>query len=420
MASNVAQGSTRLIVIGAAVVLSIGMGLRQSIGLFLTPGARDLALTAADVTLTIAIQNIVWGLSQAPAGAIADRFGLRVTLVTGSLIYIAGLAVMAAAGGEIALIVSSVLIGIALSCTASSLALAACARAVPEQSRSNMLGVVAAIGSLGTLIVPLATQVVLKYYPWQIGALFFAVLAAGMLPAAFWAGASDKLPVMMTEAKTSMRDTLAQALHHRGFLVMSGAYFVCGLNLVFLTTHLPAYLEICGQDPMLSAEALAVIGAVNCVGALLAGWLGGRYPKHVVLGWLYILRSVAFAGYFVGPPTATNTLVFAAAMGLLWFPGVWPLLSGLVAEMFGTRYMATLLGISFVVHQVGASLGEWGGGIILDATGSYDDAWKIGVLVGFAAGIVQIFAGGPVRPPRGESRTSVGVDVGIPQVSDAI
>jgi MFS family permease len=400
MASNVAQGSTRLILIGAAVLLSIGMGLRQSIGLFLTPVTRDLALTAADFTLTIAIQNIVWGLAQAPAGAIADRFGLRLTLVAGTMIYIAGLAAMAAAGGEMALIVSSVLIGIALACTASSLALAACARAVPEQSRSKMLGVVAAVGSLGTLIVPLATQGMLKYYPWQTGAVFFAVLAAAMLPAAFWAGASDKLPVMTAAAKTTMRDTLAQALRHRGFLVMSGAYFVCGLNLVFLTTHLPAYLEICGQDPMLSAEALAVIGAVNCVGALLAGWLGGRYPKHVVLGWLYILRSVAFAGYFVGPPTATNTLLFAAAMGLLWFPGVWPLLSGLVAEMFGIRYMATLLGISFVVHQVGASLGAWGGGIILDVTGSYDDAWKIGVLVGVAAGIVQIVAGGPVRPRR--------------------
>src|SRR6516164_5691842 len=276
MASNVAQGSTRLILIGCAVLLSIGMGLRQSIGLFLTPVTRDLALTAADFTLTIAIQNIVWGLSQAPTGAIADRFGVRVTLVAGTVIYIAGLAAMAAADGEMALIVSSVLIGIALSCTASSLALAACARAVPEQSRSKMLGVVAAVGSLGTLIVPLATQGVLKYYPWQVGALFFAVLAIAMLPAAFWAGASDKLPLMMAEAKMTMRDTLAQALRHRGFLVMSGAYFVCGL------------------DPMLSAEALAVIGAVNCVGALLAGWLGGRYPKHVVLGWLYILRSVAF------------------------------------------------------------------------------------------------------------------------------
>jgi predicted MFS family arabinose efflux permease len=155
---------------------------------------------------------------------------------------------------------------------------------------------------------------------------------------------------------------------------------------------------------MLSAEALAVIGAVNCVGALLAGWLGGRYPKHVVLGWLYILRAVAFACYFMGPPTAANTLIFAAVMGLLWFPGVWPLLSGLVAEMFGTRYMATLLGLSFVMHQVGSSLGAWGGGIILDLTGSYGDAWKIGVVVGLAAGIVQILAGGPARPreARGE------------------
>src|SRR5215467_4424391 len=398
MASNVAQGSTRLILIGCAVLLSIGMGLRQSIGLFLTPVTRDLALTAADFTLTIAIQNIVWGLSQAPAGVIADRFGLRVTLVAGTVIYIAGLVAMAAAGSEMALIVSSVLIGIALACTASSLALTACARAVPEQSRSNMLGVVAAVGSLGTLIVPIATQGVLKYYPWQVGALFFAVLAVAMLPAAFWAGASDKLPVMMAEAKMTMRDTLAQALRHRGFLVMSGAYFVCGLNLVFLTTHLPAYLEICGQDPMLSAEALAVIGAVNCVGALLAGWLGDRYPKHVLLGLLYILRAIAFAAYFVVSPTATTTLIFSAAIGLLWFPGVWPLLSGLVAEMFGTRYMATLLGISFLMHQVGSSLGAWGGGIILDVTGSYDDAWKIGVLFGVAAGVLQIFAGGPARP----------------------
>ena len=285
-------------------------------------------------------QTTAWKIKHKLMQAMMERDAAK--RLTGRIEIDDAYAAMAAAGGETALILSGVLIGIALACTASSLALAACARAVPEQSRSNMLGVVAAVGSLGTLIVPLATQGVLKYYPWQIGALFFAVLAAAMLPAAFWAGASDKLPVMMAEAKTTMRDTLAQAMRHRGFLVMSGAYFVCGLNLVFFTTHLPAYLEICGQDPMLSAEALAVIGAVNCVGALLAGWLGGRYPKHVVLGWLYILRSVAFAAYFVGPPTATNTLIFAAAMGLLWFPGVWPLLSGLVAEMFGTRYIGML------------------------------------------------------------------------------
>ena len=162
-------------------------------------------------------------------------------------------------------------------------------------------------------------------------------------------------------------EMLGQASRHRPFLVMSGAYFVCGLNLVFLTTHLPTYLAICGQDPMLSAEALAVIGGMNCVGSLAAGWLGGQYPKHILLGLLYILRAFVFTAYFVMPPTPAITLVFAAAMGMLWL-SVAPLVSGLVAEMFGTRYMATLLGISFVMHQVGSSLGAWGGGLIFTAT----------------------------------------------------
>jgi predicted MFS family arabinose efflux permease len=177
---------------------------------------------------------------------------------------------------------------------------------------------------------------------------------------------------------------------------MSGAYFVCGLNLVFLATHLPTYLAICGQDPMLSAEALAVIGGTNCLGSLAAGWLGGRYPKRILLGLLYILRAIVFTAYFAVPPTPASTLVFAAAMGMLWL-SVAPLVSGLVAEMFGTRYMATLLGIAFVMHQVGSSLGAWGGGLIFDALGSYDRAWQLGVVIGFGAGIVQIVAGGPTR-----------------------
>jgi MFS family permease len=386
---------TRLILIGAAVLMSLGMGIRQSFGLFLTPVTRDLALTAADFTLAIAVQNIVWGLSQAPIGAIADRFGLRTTMMAGAAIYVVGLAVMAAAAGAPALIVSGVLIGIALSCVASSLAMTAAARAVSEERRSQMLGVVAAAGSLGTLLVPLATQALLAHEAWQIGALFFLILAVAMLPAAFWAGGADRMPGRGV-AKTTMREVIGQAARHRPFLVMSGAYFVCGLNLVFLTTHLPTYLAICGQDPMLSAEALAVIGGMNCIGSLAAGWLGARYPKHILLGLLYILRAGVFTAYFVMPPTPASTLVFAAAMGMLWL-SVAPLVTGLVAEMFGTRYMATLLGIAFVMHQVGSSLGAWGGGLIFDAMSSYDRAWQIGVLVGLTAGIVQIFAGGPTR-----------------------
>jgi len=353
-------------------------------------------VTAADFTLALAVQNIVWGLSQALVGAIADRYGLRITMMAGAAIYVIGLGTMAAAQGALALIVSGGLIGVALSCTATSLAMTACVRAVSEAQRSKMLGVVSAAGSLGTLIVPLATQALLAHEPWQIGVLLFLLMGVAMLPAAFWAGGADAIPSHST-VTTSLREVLGQAMRNRPFLVMSGAYFVCGLNLVFLTTHLPAYLAICGQDPMLSAEALAVIGGVSCLGSLLTGWLGGKYPKHILLGLLYILRSVMFAVYFVQPPTPANTLLFAAAMGMLWWPGLAPLIGGLVAEIFGTRYMATLLGVSFVVHQIGSSLGAWGGGLIFTLSGSYDHAWQIGTLIGFGAGVVQILAGGPTR-----------------------
>lgn len=303
---------------------------------------------------------------------------------------------MAAARGVLALLIAGSLIGVAVSCTATSLAMAAVVRAVSQKRRSMMLGLVSAAGSLGTLVVPLATQILLAHEPWQIGVLFFMSMAVAMLPAAFWAGGADRIRGHST-ATLYMSEVLGQAMRNRPFLVMSGAYFVCGLNLMFLTTHLPAYLAICGQDPMLSAEALATIGGTSAVGALLTGWLGSKYPKHILLGLLYILRSIMFAAYFVLPPTPTSTLLFAAAMGMLWWPGLAPLIGGLVAENFGTRYMATLLGLSFVVHQLGSSLGTWGGGLIFDFSGSYDRAWQIGALIGFAAGVVQIVAGGPTE-----------------------
>jgi MFS family permease len=390
------SSQARLILIGTALLLTLGMGIRQSFGLFLSPVTHDLGVTAGDFTFALAIQNIVWGLSQALVGAAADRFGLRITMIVGAAIYVLGLGIMAMAQGALALIVSGGLIGVALSCTATSLAMTACVRAVTPERRSKTLGLVSAAGSLGTLVVPLITQALLARAPWQIGIEFFTLMAVAMLPAAYWAGGADYIPAQ-SASTASMREVLGQAMRNRPFLVMSGAYFVCGLNLIFLTTHLPAYLAICGQDPMLSAEALAVIGGVSAIGSLTTGWLGSRYPKHILLGLLYILRSFVFAAYFMMQPTPTSTLVFAAAMGMLWWPGLAPLIGGLVAEIFGTRYMATLLGLSFVVHQLGSSLGAWGGGLIFDLSGSYDPAWKIGTLIGFTAGVVQILAGGPTR-----------------------
>ena len=394
---NATSLQSRLILIGAAMMMTVAMGMRQSLGLFMGPVTHDLALTAADFTFAVAIQNISWGASQAFVGAFADKHGTRPVMMAGAAGYAFGLVVMLMAHSLSMLAISGVLIGVALSCVASSLAMSVSARAVPESRRSATLGLVSAFGSLGTLLIAPLAQAVVGGLGWHFGiVLFIAITAAIMLPAAFLAGGADKLPARSGDS-VPMKAVLGQAARHRGFIVMSAAYFVCGLQLVFLTTHLPAYLAICGMDPMLSAEALATIGGVNCFGSWLFGWLGGRYPKHILLGLLYILRSIALFAFFVAPPTPTTTLAFAAAMGMLWM-GVMPLTSGMVAEMFGTRYMATLLGISFMVHQAGSFLGAWGGGLIYDALGSYDRAWQIGVTIGVIAGLVQIAAGGPSRP----------------------
>jgi len=197
------------------------------------------------------------------------------------------------------------------------------------------------------------------------------------------------------QART-MREVVGAAARSRRYLVMSGAFFVCGLQLVFLTTHLPTYLAICGLDPMLSAKAIAVLGGFNVVGSWLFGWLGGRYPKHILLGLIYLLRSAFIAIYFALPATEASTLLFAAAIGLLWL-GVIPLVNGLVAETFGVHFMATLAGIAFLSHQLGSFVGAWGGGLVLDMLGSYQRAWQFGVAVGLAAGVVQIAAGGAAR-----------------------
>lgn len=385
-----------MILAGAAAMMSIGMGMRQSLGLFLPPVTHDLALRATDFTFAVAVQNIAWGLFQAPVGAIADKWGLRPAMMTGGVLYILGMLAMLTAGGAVALTVSGALVGMALACTASSLAMTASARAVSVERRSQVLGMVGACSSLGTLLIAPSLQFLLARWDWHVGVVLFIVLAAAMLPAAFMAGAVDRIP-RPVEQRATMREVVGTAFRSRRYLVMTSAYFVCGLQPVFLTTHLPNYLAICGQDPMLSATALATIGGVNIFGSWFAGWLGGRYPKYILLGLLYICRSCVLALYFMTPPTPTSTIVFAAAMGMLWL-GVIPLVSGFVAELFGTRYMATILGISFVVHQTGSVIGAWGGGLIFDAFGSYDRAWQFGVLVGAVAGMSQILFGGPARP----------------------
>ena len=382
-----------------AVMLSIAMGLRQSLGIFMTPAVRDLGIAVSQFTLAIAVQNLLWGFAQPFTGALAQKYGFRVVMVAGSVAYVVGMVVLNLAGGLLGVMLGAgVLVGLALACTASAMGMAVASRGVPVAVRSTVLGIVSAFGSLGAAFSAPLGQVLMDGWDWRVGVAGFAVLAAFMVPAAWIAGRVDRIPIprLAGEAGSAM-DAVRIAMRNAPFLIMAGSYFICGLQLVFLTTHLPSYLQLCGMDPMLSAKALATIGAFNVLGSLFFGWAGGRWSKPALLGGIYLTRSVVLGWYFVTPPTPESTLVFAAIMGFLWL-GVAPLVSGMVAEIFGLRWQAMIQGLAFTSHQLGSFLGAFGGGLLFDALGSYDLAWKLGVGMGIVAGTVQMLGALPRFP----------------------
>jgi predicted MFS family arabinose efflux permease len=395
------------ILAGTAVMLSLAMGIRQSLGLFMVPATRELGVAVADFTLAIAVQNLSWGLLQPFAGAAAVRWGFRPMLMLGVTSYLIGLAAMALARGTTGLMIGpGLLMGLAMSCLGSGMAMAVASRPVPASMRSSVLGLVSAAGSVGALITAPIGQILSEGWGWRAGVLGFLALAAAMLPAAWIAGRVDRVPMPPQPAGEApgMGAALSRALRHTPFLVLAGAYFVCGLQLIFLSTHLPSYLDLCGQDPMLSAKALGTIGGFNVLGSLFFGWAGGRWNKGLLVGSLYITRSLVLGLYFAWPPTEASTIIFAAVIGFLWL-GVVPLVSGLVMEMFGLRFMAMIQGIAFMSHQIGSFLGAYGGGVLFDLRGDYVLAWQLGVGMGLFAGAIQIaYAVRPPRPPAVDPR----------------
>jgi predicted MFS family arabinose efflux permease len=382
------------ILIGASVMLTLSMGLRQSLGIFLQPLTHDVGISVSDFTLAIAAQNLAWGFLQPLAGALTVRYGFRTIMVAGAVLYIAGLSLMASANSFLSVMIGGgILIGTSLACTAAAMAMSVAARAVPETVRSTVLGIVSAAGSLGALLSAPIGQMLNEGYGWRIGLAGFVVLSLAMIPAAWFAGRVDKIPLPKPSlddiGNTSAGVAVKVAFGNASFVVMTCAYFVCGMQLVFLTTHLPSYLAICGLDPMLSAQTLGMIGGFNVLGSLFFGWAGGRWNKLALLGGIYVCRSLVLAWYFMLPATPATTLVFGALMGFLWL-GVGPLVAGAVAEMFGLKWQAMIQGLAFMSHQVGSFVGAYGGGLIFDALGSYTLAWRIGVAVGLAAGIIQV------------------------------
>lgn len=394
------------ILIGASVMLTLSMGLRQSLGIFMQPLTHDIGISVSDFTLAVAVQNLAWGFLQPFAGAMTVRYGFRSIMMAGALLYMAGLALMASAHGVVNIMIGGgIFIGASLACTATAIGMSVATRAVPETVRSTVLGIVSAAGSLGALLSAPIGQWLSDGFGWRVGLSGFVVLALMMLPAAWFAGRVDRIPLPRSATSEEIEDTSAltaakTAFSNASFVVMSCAFMVCGMQLVFLTTHLPSYLAICGLDPMLSAQTLGMIGGFNVLGSLFFGWAGQRWNKLALLGTIYILRSLTLAWYFMLPATPMSTLLFGAVMGFLWL-GVSPLAAGAIAEMFGLRWQAMIQGLSFMVHQLGSFLGAYGGGLLYDSLGSYTMAWRIGVALGLAGGIVQVTFAliRPSRPP---------------------
>ncbi|WP_370643139.1 MFS transporter [Bordetella sp. LUAb4] len=383
------------ILLGAAVMLSLSMGMRQSLGIFVPPLTRDLGISVSDFTIAISVQNLAWGILQPIAGAMVPRVGFRPLLMSGAFLFLLGLVLLTCAHGLPMVIVGAgVCIGAALAATGSSMAMAVSVRPVSVAQRSLVLGLVSSAGSLGAMIAAPLGQVIMQHWHWRLGAVSFIALALIMLPAAWYAGRVDRLPRpaaprTSTGVEMTASQVLGMAMRNGPFVIMALAYFVCGMQLVFLTTHLPTYLDLCGMDPMLSAKALAMIGGFNALGSLFFGWAGGHWNKQALLGLIYILRSLTLVWYFHNLPTPETTLIFAAVMGFLWL-GVVPLVSGWIAETFGLRWQAMLIGVAFCSHQLGSFTGAMGGGYVYDLLHNYDLAWQIGATVGVTAGLVQL------------------------------
>jgi predicted MFS family arabinose efflux permease len=369
--------------------------LRQSLGLFLGPISRDLGVSASAFGFAMALQNIVWGISQPFLGMLGDRYGARPVLIGSAIVYALGLLLMAAGGPIIGLdIGAGIIAGLGVAGTGFGVLLGAVSRAVPPEKRSQTVGLVSAAGSLGTLALAPLGQVLIAEYGWRLALLAFAAIAAMMaiISVAIGqesAGARMGAPGDETHhGSLSTAEAVTLAGRHRGFVAMMVAFFACGYQLMFITAHLPEYLAICGLMPAVSASALGLIGLGNAAGSYIVGHLGAHFSQKRLLALIYLLRTLAIAGFLATPVSPASALVFAAAMGFLWLSAA-PLVSGLIGRLFGLQHFNMLFGLIFLSHQVGAFLGAWLGGVTFDLTGSYAIAWGAMIVVGLSAAAVQ-------------------------------
>lgn len=393
------------VLIAGCIILMLGFAVRASFGVFQIPIAAEFGWARSEFSMAIAIQNLAWGIGQPLFGAVAERFGDRKAIVLGALMYAGGLVLSSFATTPFSMQALEVLVGFGIAGTGFGVILAVVGRAAAPEHRSMALGIATAAGSAGQVIGAPSAEILLGVFPWQGVFIIFA----GVILASLFALPFLRSPTVATRAELeeSLGTVLVRAFKDPSYTLIFLGFFSCGYQLAFITAHFPAMVtEMCGTpDPggmlaalgisttsALGAVAIAVIGLANIAGTVTAGWLGKRYTKKYLLAGIYTGRTIAAAVFILLPITPASVLIFSLVMGALWLATV-PLTSGLVAHIYGLRYMGTLYGFVFLSHQIGGFLGVWLGGKMYDLSGDYTLVWWIGVGVGAFSAIVHL----PVR-----------------------
>jgi MFS family permease len=389
--SKLAPWRTPMVLIAAGCVIAlIAFGPRSALGQFLAPLSFDRGWGREAFSLAIAIQNLLWGAAQPFAGAFADRFGPVRVLCAGAILYAAGLVGMATSTSVIGLdLTAGVMIGFGLAGCSFPMVIGALGKLVPDNWRGFAFGAGTAAGSFGQFLYSPLAHSLIQAFSWQTALLIFAGTLMLVLPLSLMLATPSAAPVAGAVKPQSSRQALVEAFGHRSYVLLVLSFFTCGFQLAFVTVHLPSYLVDRGLGAEAGAWTIGLIGLFNIVGSLSAGWLSGKMPKRYLLSIIYFGRAAAIVGLITLPPSTASVLVFGAVTGLLWLSTV-PPTSGLVALMFGTRWLTMLFGFAFFSHQVGGFLGVWLGGWAFEATGSYDVIWWLSVFFGVASAVINL------------------------------
>lgn len=388
---RVAMKNPWTVILCAAFIVTLAMGVRQSFGLFLPQMSAALDISRSSFGLALALQNLLFGLAQPFVGAIADKHGAGRVVLAGTVIYMAGLIGAALATSAVGLDLSfGVLIGMALSATTFVVVLGAVGRVVTPERRSLAFGIVTAGGSLGQfLVVPLAQQLLAGFGYVDTLFLLAAVIALCGVLAIGVSGIPDDSGADISIVPQSLTEAIREAGQNRSYWLLNIGFFVCGFHVAFIATHFPAYLDDKGLGLSVGAMALALIGLFNILGSYVFGVGGDKWSKKNLLAAIYGGRAVVIAIFLLLPLTKTSALVFASAMGFLWL-GTVPLTSGLVGQIFGVRYLSTLYGMVFLSHQLGSFFGAWAAGYMFDLYDNYDSAWIASIGLGLLAMAVNL------------------------------